>query len=167
MKLGIMSDSHGHVQPVRQALQLLDEAGADTFIHCGDVGGMEVIDELAGRRGWFVWGNTDIVDERWRRQVEALGLPWPNGGLELTLAGKHIAVFHGHEREFGRTLHAAKHDYLLHGHSHRRTHYHQGTMQVINPGALHRASVKSVALLDLDTDQVQFIEIERARSSSE
>jgi len=160
MKIGILSDSHGHIQPVRKALKLLDAAGAQGFIHCGDVGNMEVIEELAGRQAWFVWGNTDEVDEYWRPQIEVLGLAWPNGGLELTLAGKRIAVFHGHEREFSRALHAAKHDYLLHGHTHRRTHYHQGAMQVINPGALHRASVKTVALLDLDTDQVQFIELE-------
>ena len=54
MKIGILSDSHGHVQPVRAALQLLDAAGAQGFIHCGDVGNMEVIEELAGRRAWFV-----------------------------------------------------------------------------------------------------------------
>lgn len=70
MKLGIMSDSHGHAGPVRLALTLLDGRGADAIIHCGDVGSLDVLDELAGRRCWFVWGNTDYARATWRPHAQ-------------------------------------------------------------------------------------------------
>jgi uncharacterized protein len=162
MKLGLLSDSHGRVALVRQALAILDRAGAEAIVHCGDIGSLEVLDELAGRRCWFVWGNTDTPHPSWRPHVEALGLPWPNAGIELTLDHQRIAVFHGHEPAFLPTLDAAQHDYLLHGHTHQRDDYHQGRMHIINPGALHRASVRTVATLDLTTDEVEFLEVNGA-----
>ena len=156
-----MSDSHGRAGPVRQALAVLDEVGAEGIVHCGDVGGLEVLAELAGRRCWFVWGNTDVPGPSWRVEVEALGLPWPAGPLSFELAGKRIAVYHGHEPGFTRTLQAAEHDYLFHGHSHRREDYRAGNMRVVNPGALRRGLTKTVALLDLATDELAFLEVQR------
>lgn len=159
MKIGILSDSHGRSLRVRQALHQLDELGAEAFVHCGDLGGPHVIDELAGRRCWFVWGNTDDRDPNLRSYVESLNLPWPNGPLELDLDGKRIAVFHGHESAFRKAIQQPNHDYLLYGHTHRRDDRQLGSMRVINPGALHRALVRTVALLDLHENRVEFLEV--------
>jgi uncharacterized protein len=159
MKLGILSDSHGRIPLVRQALTLLDQAGAEAFIHCGDVGGLEVLEEFASRRCWFVWGNTDTPDPIWRPHLQALGLPWPGPKTEVTLENKHIAVFHGHEYAFHDALIHPTHDYLFHGHTHQRDDYFIGRMHVINPGALHRVSVRTVALLDPATDTLEFLEL--------
>lgn len=159
VKLGIMSDSHGRVALVRAALGLLDEAGAEGIVHCGDVGGLAVLEELAGRRCWFVWGNADLPGPGWRAEVQALGLPWPQGPLTLELAGKRIAVYHGHEPGFAQVLQAAEHDYLLRGHTHQREDHRVGRMRVINPGALRRGWTKSVALLDLDSDLLRFMDV--------
>ena len=160
MKLGILSDSHGRVLVVRQALAVLDAAGAEIIIHCGDVGGLEVLDELVGQRAWFVWGNTDEHSELWKPHVEAMGLSWPNGPLDLNFANRRIGVFHGHERAFREALSNAQHDYLLHGHTHQRADHRAGNMRVINPGALHRVSTKTVAVLDLVQDDLRFLEVD-------
>ncbi|HOB75144.1 MAG TPA: YfcE family phosphodiesterase [Phycisphaerae bacterium] len=162
MKLGILSDSHGQVTPIRQALHVLERAGAEAIVHCGDVGGLEVLEELAGWRAWFVWGNTDEPRPPWRAQVQTLGLPWPEGPLELSLDGKRVGVFHGHERGFHQAIREARYDYLLHGHTHQHDDYYEGRMRVINPGALHRASVRTVALLDLQTDELRFLELDKS-----
>ena len=159
MKLGILSDSHGRRDRVRQAVRVLEEAGAEAFIHCGDLGDLEVLEEFVGRRMWFVFGNMDFTRPTWRPLVEGLALPWPDGTVELQLAGKHVAVFHGHEQAFARALRETPYDYLLHGHTHRREDYRVGTMRIINPGALHRVSIPTVALLDVRADTVEFIEI--------
>jgi len=160
MKLGIMSDSHGRVHAVRQARILLERAGAEAIVHCGDVGGLDVLDELAGCPCWFVWGNMDDPAPAWRGHVEALGLPWPDGPLKLRLADKRLAVFHGHELGFSRAAQAAKHDYLLYGHTHQRDDRRIAAMRMINPGALHRAATKTVALLDLANDSLQFLALQ-------
>ena len=160
MRLGILSDSHGRVQRVQAAVSIVDDAGVYALVHCGDVGGPAVLDEFAGRRCWFVWGNTDDVDPTWRPEVEALGLTWPEGPLDLTLVGKRVAVYHGHERGFGEAIRSGRYDYLLHGHTHRRSDHREERTRVINPGALHRVSVPTVAILDLATDLVEFLPLE-------
>jgi putative phosphoesterase len=160
VKLGIISDSHGRADLVRRALDILARMDAQAIIHCGDIGGLDVLEELAGWRAWFVWGNTDFPRPSWQRHIEALQLPWPDGPLTVPLAGKRIAVFHGHELTCQQALAAAQHDYLLHGHTHQPDDYHIEKMRVINPGALHRVPLKTIALLDLATDELHFLPVE-------
>ncbi|RJP40640.1 MAG: YfcE family phosphodiesterase [Phycisphaerales bacterium] len=160
MIVGILSDSHGRCEPVRRALNLFDQAGAEYLIHCGDVGGMDVFDLLAGRACTYVWGNCDDPDPALERYVAGLGLPLPAAvPVVLTLAARTLAVFHGHERPFLSALHRPSTDYVLHGHSHVRRDERVGTARVINPGALHRARPPSVATLDLARDVLAFHEL--------
>jgi putative phosphoesterase len=160
MKLGVLSDSHGREHRVREALTLLDRAGAEAFVHCGDVGSLDVLEAFAGRRLWVVWGNTDFPEPAWRAQLESLGIPWPDGPLHLHLAGRQVGIYHGHEYRFEHAIRSGRFDYILHGHSHRRDDYRVGQTRVVNPGALHRVAVPTVATLDLDADTVEFLSLE-------
>ena len=161
MLIGILSDSHGRHQTVRTALELFDRLQVVHLIHCGDLGGLEVLDELVGRPCTFVWGNMDVAGSGTRAYLHTVGLPAPHGvPTRLELAGKRIAVFHGHEREFGSYHLHADVDYILHGHTHQRRDERIGNVRLINPGALHRASIKTVATLDLATDELKFHRID-------
>jgi hypothetical protein len=161
MKLGIMSDSHGRARVVRQAIGTLEAAGAEAFVHCGDIGGLEVLEEFAGRKLWFVWGNTDVPSPSWRAEIETLGLDWPEGSVSFRVERRQIVVFHGHERGFDAAIHSQQFDYVLHGHTHQRANRRQGRTRVINPGALHRAPAYTVALLDPVGDEVMFLDLDR------
>lgn len=170
MILGILSDTHGQAAVARRALGVLEGAGAEAFVHCGDVGGEAVLRELAGRRAWFVWGNTDDPSPALLACVRAAGLPLPGKAPQLLeLAGRRLVVFHGHETLFirfaelaaaGRTAQAeavvGPADYVLCGHAHRRLDVRVGRIRVINPGALYRASPRSVASLDLERDKLRY-----------
>ena len=79
----------------------------------------------------------------------------------MALAGKRIAVVHGHLHTDVRRVVAARPDYLLFGHSHVPTDEREGALRRINPGALHRAEKYTVALLDLETDALEFVEVGR------
>jgi hypothetical protein len=158
--IGILSDSHGRSETVRKAVQLFDRLGASALIHCGDVGGMSVFDELAGHECHFVWGNMDFPEEGLLSYIRTLGIPLPMSiPLRLELAGKSFAVFHGHEREFETDLRRLTVDYILHGHTHERRDERLGPTRIINPGALHRARPKTAATLDTETDELTFHEI--------
>ncbi len=160
MIIGLLSDSHGYCEPVRRALRQFDQMGAEHLIHCGDVGGMDVFDLLAGRSCTFVWGNCDDPDPALERYVCGLGLPLPQETpVIVTLAGRTLAVFHGHERAFSAALRRPRSDYILHGHTHLRRDERIGSVRVINPGALHRARPLSAATLDLATGAVTFHDI--------
>lgn len=163
MRVGIMSDSHGDAVATRAAIELLTAHGAEHFFHCGDICGDNVLAELAGHPCTLVWGNCDDPSPLARKFVESLELPWPRQPVRVELAGKRIAVYHGHERGFGAAVDEDGLDYLFHGHTHKRSDHRVGHCRVINPGALYRANPLTCAVLDLKSDELQFLQIEKSR----
>jgi hypothetical protein len=159
MQIGIMSDSHGDAAMTRSAVELLESRGAAKLIHCGDLCGESVLDALAGHDCIFVWGNCDHPTAALRRYVASVGLPSPDGPSHLTLDGKRIGVFHGHERDFALAVEGGGLDYIFYGHTHRFADQRVKGCRVINPGALYRARVKTAALVDLGADTAEFIDV--------
>ncbi len=160
MRLGILSDSHGDAQMTRQAVGLLERLGATQFIHCGDIGGTAVLGELAGRDCIMVWGNCDYPDATMGRFLDRLDLSVSPAPVRITMHDKRIAVCHGHEPGVDALLQDATLDYVFHGHTHVMQDTRRGTCRVLNPGALYRARIHTVALLDLPTDALTFYEVE-------
>jgi len=174
MILGILSDSHGQHERTARAIRLLQQCGAEAFVHCGDIGGEQVLDQLAGLRVRFVWGNTDVVDASIVRYARSLGLTPPEGTpLRIESASRIIEVFHGHEPEFARLTRRLTRDassatpassprYVLYGHTHYAADARFGAVRVINPGALHRARAYTVATLELTGDTLRFWQVDDA-----
>jgi putative phosphoesterase len=157
--IGVLSDSHGRFRAVRKALDLFDRLSVAHVIHCGDVGGVEVFDELADRSLTFVWGNTDFPDDGLLAYLRTVGIATPTAAPTcVELNGKRFAVFHGHEREFD-DLSRIEADFVLHGHTHVARDEVIAGKRVINPGALHRAAKKTVATIDTVTGRVDFHQI--------
>jgi putative phosphoesterase len=169
MLLGILSDTHDHPNRTRRAVDLLQSAGAQALVHCGDLNSPAIVRLLSGLPSWFVFGNNDVLgrhDVRAAQQFEAVAeevgavcLQW--GGI-IELSGKRIAVTHGHQGVEERRLLAVQPDYLLTGHTHERHDRRVGPTRLINPGALHRVAEFTVALLNLSTDELQFLAVPRA-----
>jgi len=161
MLIGILSDTHDQYERMGVAVRALRERGAGFFVHCGDVCEPRLLDHLAGLASAFVWGNCDWDRMALQRYGDAISVPCYGNFGELELGGKRLAVTHGDDRvRMTHVLRAQEHDYLLHGHTHVRRDERVGKVRVINPGALHRAAQKTVALLDTATDELEFIVIE-------
>jgi hypothetical protein len=164
MLLGILSDTHDRYEIMGAAVRTLKERGAAFFIHCGDVCTPNLLDHLAGLPSAFVFGNCDWDRLALQRYGEAIEVPCYGGLADLELGGKRVAVLHGDDKQrLDAVLKAQEHDYLFHGHTHVRRDERIGRTRVINPGALFRASVKTVALLDTDTDRLESISIPDVR----
>jgi len=160
MLIGILSDTHDRTEAMAAAVQLLQSRGAEYFIHCGDVGSTAVLDYLAGQKAAFVWGNCDWDRLGLQRYAKSIEVDCFGAFGELELDGKRFALIHGDDPALKRRLLSEqKHDYLLQGHTHVRQDLRVGRMRIINPGALHRASPKTVALLDSASDLLEFLEI--------
>ena len=158
--VGILSDSHGYVGPVRQALALFDREGVDHIFHCGDIGDTDVLDEFVGRPCTMVWGNTALVDAGMSAYLEATGVGVAaQSPAVVTMHGKRFALFHGHEAAFRNAIKELDVDYILHGHSHIPRDERINGIRIINPGALHRANPLTVATLDIATDRLVFHEL--------
>ncbi len=145
-------------------MTIFDELGVGHVVHCGDVCGMGVLEEMIGRNLTFVWGNMDEPDPVTDAYIKTLGLSPPGSPPErFEIDGKRFAIFHGHERGFDQAVTGLDVDYLLHGHTHVRRDQRSGARRIINPGALHRAAVKTVATLDTHTDELRFHQIDDSR----
>jgi putative phosphoesterase len=155
MKLGLLSDTHGHQSRTTAALRLLRDQGVNQLIHCGDIGSDLVLDLLleqqeTGLPVTVVPGNVDEWDPGLLRYGRSLG-------FDLTLVARlhvasvSIAVHHGHHPDLMQSLTEENElDLLFTGHTHVARDETVGTVRVINPGAVYRAQVPSVAVLNLD-----------------
>ncbi|MDQ8164849.1 MAG: metallophosphoesterase family protein [Gemmatimonadota bacterium] len=125
MLIGLISDTHGLLRADVHSVF----AGVDLILHAGDVGGVEILDELALIAPVrAVYGNTDPSDH-----------PGLVTALDFTLEGVRVHVSHGHE--LGRTgspqARAAAYDadLIVYGHTHRQRVDQVGAQLVVNPGA--------------------------------
>lgn len=163
MKIGILSDTHGALKAAKAGMALLHDAGAECFIHCGDVGSTDVLDQLAGLKAAFVFGNTDWDREELRSHAEKLGINCLGERGVLEVEDVRLAVMHGDDEAAMKEVVAdGSANYLLTGHTHVRDDRRIGRVHLINPGALYRAAVKSVALLDTAGDTVRFLLLKSA-----
>jgi putative phosphoesterase len=162
MRIGVVSDTHDQIERTRRAVKLLRDNGADVLVHCGDVVEPELVAELAEQPFYMAFGNNDSdTVPRLRCAIGDAGGTCLEWGGEVVLAGKRIAITHGHMHTDVRRLLAAKPDYLLSGHSHIASDRRDGPLRRINPGALYRASKFTVDLLDPAIDDVKFLTIPR------
>ena len=122
--VGLVADTHGLVRP--DIFSALD--GVELILHAGDVGGIEVLTELATIAPIeAVAGNTDPS-----------GTPGLAEFLDREIDGVRIHVSHGHEvgrPTPERLLALYPHDVLVYGHTHRQLITKAEGRLVINPGA--------------------------------
>ncbi|HMP15783.1 MAG TPA: YfcE family phosphodiesterase [Gemmatales bacterium] len=159
MLLGIISDTHDHAKRTARAVQLFSDAGVEAIVHCGDICEPYILTLLAETPTYFVLGNNDNEPElktacRKHSYLEYLG----EGGI-VTLGGKRLAVTHGHLGRTTRELLSQKPDYLLSGHTHVAHHEMVQGVTCINPGALHRVSEHTAAVLNLATNELNWLTI--------
>ncbi|MBK5188784.1 MAG: metallophosphoesterase family protein [Gemmatimonadaceae bacterium] len=122
--VGLIADTHGVLRArVHDAL-----AGVELILHAGDVGGDDILDELALIAPVeAVYGNTDVP-----------GNPRLKAEIVREIGGVTIQVQHGHES--GRLtadalLERFGADVLVYGHTHRQSVTRREGRLVINPGA--------------------------------
>ena len=159
MRVGIISDTHDQLARTARAVSRLVSEGAEALIHCGDFTSRDVVFECGGLPSYYVFGNNDFELDDLRGAMAEVGgtcLEWAG---EIVLSGRRIAICHGDRPREVRRLSEARPDYLLFGHSHQPTDVREQEIRWINPGALHRAIDWTVAVLDLDRDQVRFLKI--------
>jgi len=151
--VGLISDTHGLLRGgVHKAL-----AGVELILHAGDVGGQEILDELALIAPVrAVYGNTDPPD-----------MPGLAEEISLTIGGVTIHVSHGHELGSPTPTNLSDNydaDVVVYGHTHRQMVTRIGEKLVINPGAAGprrfnlRASVARLTISDRKAE-VEIVEL--------
>ena len=161
MRIGVVSDSHGHVPFTREAIRALESLDVEQVLHCGDIGSVEIVELFTPWPTHFVFGNVDLYDRPLlRRAIQAAGQHCHERFGQLQLKGRNIAFLHGDDTAtFMQALASAQWDLICYGHTHQADTRHEGDTLLVNPGALFRATPHSLAIIDLPELQVETISL--------
>jgi putative phosphoesterase len=161
MKLGIISDTHNQVERLVRALELLRSAGAQSVIHCGDIEDVIAIAPFAGWDAHFVYGNCDWDQANLSCAMGEIGATLHGRFGHLEIEGVKLAFLHGDDSRLLQDVIASEaYAFVFHGHTHIAAERQAGPTRVINPGALHRAAVKTCLLLDLPSGETRQVVVE-------
>ncbi len=152
MRIGVVSDTHGHLEFARPAVELLRRENVEQVLHCGDIGSPEIVRLFADWPTHFVFGNTDYGYGTLIDAMNELGHTCHDLFGDFELAGRHIALLHGHESwRLSDAIQSGNYDLVCSGHTHQKHLQQSGSTTVLNPGALYRASEHTIAIVDLAT----------------
>lgn len=160
MRIGIVSDTHGHVANTLSAVNLLESLDVQRVLHCGDIG-TPVIAALFDE--WptdFVLGNCDYDRDELANTIREAGKTCHGVFGELEIAGRKVALLHSDDhRKFRDTIQGGEYDLVCYGHTHIAKIEQVGHTMVLNPGALFRANPHSLAIVELDTMHAEIVNL--------
>ncbi|WZO95809.1 metallophosphoesterase family protein [Isosphaeraceae bacterium EP7] len=154
MRIGLISDTHDKLARTEMAVRRLLDEGAEVLLHCGDLTTAGAVERCVGVPAYFVLGNNDYDEKGLRKAIEDSGGTCLGLGGEIEIAGRRLAITHGHSGHMVRRLSVSAPDYLFYGHTHVAVDELHGKTRWINPGALHRAEDYRAALLNLETGEL-------------
>ncbi len=133
MIVGVISDTHDHLDKLRAALGVFKERGIELVLHAGDfVSPFTAIPfREAGLRVIGVFGNNDGDKLFLRERFSGLG-ELHFGPHEFELGGRRIVVMH-EPRALEALISSGKYDLIVYGHTHD-VDVRPGKPLVVNPG---------------------------------
>lgn len=152
MRIGVVSDTHGHTANTMAAVRMLQSLKVEAVLHCGDIGSREIPKLLSAWPTHFVFGNCDYDDDELRAAIEAAGLTCHGRFGDLELGGRRIALIHSDDaRLFRQVCTSGDYDLVCYGHTHQAEQHTARRTLILNPGALYRATPHSLAIVELET----------------
>lgn len=156
--LGVLSDTHGHVQNTQAAARMLDSLGVDEVLHCGDIGSEAIPRILEKWPTHYVFGNVDREEDELRDAIERSAHTCHGRFGEIEFSGKRIALVHSDDAAlFQKTIGGGDFDLVCYGHTHKAEQHRVGSTLVLNPGAVYRAAPHSLALVEFPTMRVTIV----------
>ena len=157
-KIGILSDSHDHLDNLAAAVGFLSRNGCDLLLHLGDFVSSSTLPVLAkpGLRVEAVFGNCDadraFLAENWIRHLTPLGGRLAGGPRTLEVEGRKILLMH-EPATAESAADGGAYDLVLHGHTHDARCDRRGPggrTLLVNPGEVfgNRRKRRSVAIYD-------------------
>lgn len=156
MLIGIMSDSHDHLEAIRMVVNFFNQKKVDLVLHAGDLISPFTASEFKQLKMPFeaIYGNND--GEREGLKTAFQELCDLEDFKEIDVDGRKIAVIHGTNQKLVDALaNGGTYDVLIRGHSHK-FHVSCDKTMIINPGETcgYLSGKKTVILLS--TEDLKF-----------
>ncbi|MHA1680164.1 MAG: metallophosphoesterase [Promethearchaeota archaeon] len=140
MKIGVISDSHDHMDNIGKFVDIFNDEGVDVIIHCGDFCSPFVARKFNNLnksiKFYAVRGNNDGDINHLNFTFSKL-CKIVDGHQTIELAGKKFFILHGHGIPEGRIDDIARggaYDVILYGHYHHTRDETVGDTVIMNPG---------------------------------
>jgi len=169
MKIGIISDTHDHVERIKKTIEILNKEKIQLAYHLGDICSpfvLPLFKDLKCNINGILGNNDADIFKLIKRAPE--NFSFHDGFYVDEFNGKKICLFHGDPEELAINLfESGKYDLLLRGHNHIAEIKRNEKTLMINPGNLigkfNEASKlwtePSVAVYELDKDKARIIRI--------
>lgn len=160
--IGIISDTHENENAVKKAVEILKKKNVEFAVHCGDIISPPMLGHFKGLNMKFVFGNDDGERNGLNSKAKEFGWEEISDEKEFEYKGKKFYVYHGTNRnKLEEAIKSNKYDYVLTGHTHIKRDEKIGRTRAINPGALFMVYPYTIALLDVENENIEFVEIKR------
>ena len=163
MKIGVISDTHDHIENARKAVKIFNDQGIAYCFHAGDIVSPfmapKVFKELKAR---FigVFGNNDGELLFLKEKFAEINGELKTIQYSIELEGKKIALFHMLEPAiFDAVVQSNKFAVIICGHTHEASTKRIGNTLVINPGEAcgYLTGKATAAILDLTQMKAELI----------
>lgn len=161
MLIGICSDSHDHVEHIKQAVKHFKEENVDLLIHSGDYCSPFTIPLFAGLPLNGIFGNNDGDKFLLMNKFREIGATLHGDFYCFKADNLSFAVYHGTYPEITESLVLCeKYDVVISGHTHEPGVNTFGKTISVNPGSIHGfEGDPMIATFDTVTQNVRFIEL--------
>lgn len=158
--IGIISDTHENEEAIKKAVKVFKEKNIEFAVHCGDIISPPMLEYFKGLKMKFVFGNNDGERNGLNKKAKELVFEEVTDEKEFEYEGKKFYVYHGTKANIlEAAITSNKYDYVLTGHTHLKGDERISRTRIINPGALFRVYPYTIALLDVEKDRLDFVEV--------
>ena len=160
MKIGLISDTHDNVDQILKAKEIFKMNNVKLILHAGDVVAGKTVEFFEGIETWFIDGNCNTDPETMEKKKKQINGKYLGNFAEFELEGKKLCMYHGHNKvKLSELIQSKKYDYIITGHTHQMVNEKIGKTMVINPGAHYYSATNTIAILDIEKGEVEFIEV--------
>jgi len=151
MKIGIISDSHDHIENIRKGVQIFKDKNVEFVLHLGDYVNPASVKAFRGIKLIGIFGNNDGDKFRLINAFNEIDGEIRGDFCEMEVDGIRLACYHGTEPQLKDGLiECGRYDVVLYGHIHECENIRIGDTLVLNPGTAHGFG-KRATLIIFDT----------------
>ena len=161
MLIAVLSDTHNDIVAIRKAIDLFNLRNVDLVLHCGDICSPQSAVHFKNLKCGFkaVYGNNDFYYADLDNVISPFGTI-KRAPFNFQLSGKTFIMTHSLS-SIKLNLNDLENTYLLYGHTHQTSLKTSNSLTMLNPGEAcgQRYGIRTAALIDLDKDEVEFVEL--------
>ena len=161
MKIGVMSDSHDHINNITKSIQVFKDRKVDYVLHVGDYVNPNSVRACQGIKLVGIFGNNDGDKFRLMTAFNEISGEIRGDFWEFQEDSLKFACYHGTENPLKEALiECGKYDVVIYGHTHKCENIKFRDTLVLNPGTVHGFDNNAtIMIFDTQTRQAELIEI--------